>query len=123
MGGAPGASEGGHRGSGDTRWQWLKGPSRTPDAEKLALARLRADTRWAARAWELKAPANLWNYRRRTWASGCALEPVPKAARMMREHIWGILNAIILRATNGPTEGINSRIKTVKGPRPWLSQP
>ena len=28
--------------------------------------------------------------------------------------LWGIVNAIILRATNGPAEGINSRIKTVK---------
>ena len=33
---------------------------------------------------------------------------------MIREHLWGIVNAIILRATNGPAEGINSRIKTVK---------
>ena len=32
---------------------------------------------------------------------------------MIREHLWGIVNAIILRATNGPAEGINSRIKTV----------
>ena len=48
------------------------------------------------------------------WASGCGPEPVLKAARMIREHLWGIVNAIILRATNGPAEGINSRIKTVK---------
>ena len=33
---------------------------------------------------------------------------------MIRDHLWGIVNAIILRATNGPAEGINSRIKTVK---------
>ena len=33
---------------------------------------------------------------------------------MIREHLWGIVNAIIFRATNGPAEGINSRIKTVK---------
>jgi len=109
-----------------TRWQWLKGPSRKTHAEKLAFARLRAGTRRTAQAWELKeAAANLWNYRSRTWAlagwhrwldwaSGCGLEPVLKAARMIRDHLWGIVNAIILRATNGPAEGINSRIKTVK---------
>ncbi len=68
---------------------------------------------------------NLWNYRTRTWtlagwhrwldwASDCGLEPVLKTARMIREQLWGIVNAIILRATNGPAEGINSRIKTVK---------
>ena len=33
---------------------------------------------------------------------------------MIRKHLCGIVNAIILRATNGPAEGINSRIKTVK---------
>ena len=33
---------------------------------------------------------------------------------MIREHLWGNVNAIILRTPNGPTEGINSRIKTVK---------
>ena len=33
---------------------------------------------------------------------------------MIREDLWGIVNAIVLRATNGPAEGINSRIKTVK---------
>ncbi len=59
--------------------------------------------------------SNVWNYRSRTWAlagwnrwldwaSDCDLEPVLKAARMVREHLWGIVNAIILRATNGPAE-------------------
>ena len=109
-----------------TKWQWLKGRSRKTHREKLAFARLRAGTRRTAQAWELKeAAANLWNYRSRTWAlagwhrwldwaSGCGLDPVLKTARMIREHLWGIVNAIILRATNGPAEGINSRIKTVK---------
>ena len=35
-------------------------------------------------------------------------------ARMIRKHLRGILNAVIMRATDGPAEGINSRIKTVK---------
>ena len=42
--------------------------------------------------------------------SGACPEDRPE----IREHLWGIVNAIILRATNGPAEGINSRIKTVK---------
>ncbi len=33
---------------------------------------------------------------------------------MIRSHLRGIVNAVVLRATNGPAEGINSRIKTVK---------
>ncbi len=109
-----------------TRFQWLKGRRRKTHGEKLAFAKLRAGTRRTARAWELKeAAANLWNYRSRSWAtagwkrwlasaSRCRLEPVVKAARMIRSHLWGIVNAVVLRATNGPAEGINSRIKTVK---------
>ncbi len=34
--------------------------------------------------------------------------------RLGGSHLWDIVNAVILRATNGPAEGINSRIKTVK---------
>lgn len=41
-----------------------------------------------------------WN-RWLAWALDCGLEPVAKAARMVRDHLWGIVNAVILRATNG----------------------
>ena len=71
-----------------------------------------------------EAAANLWCYepdladrrwnRWLDWASRCRLDPVVKAARMVREHLWGIVNAVISGATNGPAEGINSRIKTIK---------
>ena len=109
-----------------SKYQWLKGRGRKTHREKLAFARLRAGTRRTAEAWELKeAAANLWRYKSRTWAiagwnrwldwaSRCRLDPVVKAARMVREHLWGIVNAVISGATNGPAEGINSRIKTIK---------
>ena len=109
-----------------SKYQWLKGRGRKTHREKLAFARLRAGTRRTAQAWELKeAAANLWRYKSRTWAiagwnrwldwaSCCRLDPVVKAARMVREHLWGIVNAVISGATNGPAEGINSRIKTIK---------
>ena len=109
-----------------SKYQWLKGRGRKTHREKLAFAKLRAGTRRTAQAWELKeAAANLWRYKSRTWAiagwnrwldwaSRCRLDPVVKAARMVREHLWGIVNAVISGATNGPAEGINSRIKTIK---------
>ena len=37
-----------------------------------------------------------------------------KAADTIRKHLWGIINAILLRVTNGPSEGMNSRIKMIK---------
>lgn len=109
-----------------TRYHWLKGRGRKSHREKLAFARLRASTEKTARAWEVKeAAAHLWRYKSRSWAVAgwnrwlawaldCGLEPVARAARMVRDHLWGIVNAVILRATNGPAEGLNSRIKTVK---------
>ena len=44
----------------------------------------------------------------------CRLEPMKKVAKTIREHLWGIINAIVLKASNGSAESINSRIKTVK---------
>ena len=44
----------------------------------------------------------------------CRLEPVKEAAKIIKNHLWGILNAIILKVSNGPAESINSRIKTIK---------
>ena len=50
--------------------------------------------------------------------AGCGLALPPGPGRVDRrndpETPLGIVNAVILRATNGPAEGINSRIKTVK---------
>ena len=59
---------------------------------------------WARKGWE----------RWLSWAMRCRLEPVRQAAGTIRNHLWGILNAIVLKVTNGPAEGINSRIKMIK---------
>ena len=67
----------------------------------------------------------LWHYRSKSWANKAwerwyrgairsRLEPVKKVVRMIREHLWGILNAVITGAHNGGAESIDSRIKMVK---------
>ena len=43
----------------------------------------------------------------------CRLEPVKAAAQTIKNHLWGILKAVILKVSNGAAESINSRIKTV----------
>ena len=68
---------------------------------------------------------NLWHYVHPTWgrkgwkkwlpwAVRCRLEPVKEAAKTIEKHLWGIINVIILKVSNGPAESINSHIKTVK---------
>ncbi len=42
----------------------------------------------------------------------CRLEPMKKATKTIKNHQYGILNAIVL--SNGPAERIRSRIKTIK---------
>jgi transposase len=36
------------------------------------------------------------------------------AAKSIRKYLWGILNAIVLEATNAKAEGMNSKIQMVK---------
>ncbi|WP_374114478.1 transposase [Thiolapillus sp.] len=35
------------------------------------------------------------------------MEPIKKVAKTIKEHLWGILNAIVLKVSNGPAEGLN----------------
>jgi len=42
------------------------------------------------------------------------LNPIKEVAATIKEHLWGILNAIVLKVRNGPAEGLNSRIKMIK---------
>ena len=49
-----------------------------------------------------------------SWAMRCRLAPMKRVAQTIKKHLWGILNAIVLKVSNGPAEGINSRIKMIK---------
>ena len=42
------------------------------------------------------------------------LEPIKKVAGTIKDHLWEILNAVVLEVSNGPAEGLNSRIKMIK---------
>ena len=37
-----------------------------------------------------------------------------RAARMVRKHLKGILNAVVLRATNAAAKSMNARIQRIK---------
>jgi transposase len=79
-----------------------------------------------ARAWAIKEHArSLWDYVSPAWAKkawkkwiGWALrsrlEPIKKVARMVRTHLQGILNAVVLGATNATAESLNAKIQHVK---------
>ncbi|MGH9486475.1 MAG: ISL3 family transposase [Terriglobales bacterium] len=109
-----------------SKYLWLRNPGNMPREQWRAFQALRESSLKTARAWALKECAmGLWDYVSRTWAEKgwrrwlgwavrCRLEPVRKVARTIKEHLWGILNAIVLDANNGGAESINSRIQLVK---------
>ena len=109
-----------------TRYSWLVNPENMDREKWRGFKALRESSLKTARAWAIKEmAATLWNYRTRTWAEKAwkkwlswalrsRLEPVRKAAQMIRKHLYGILNAIVLNASNGAAESMNSRIQTIK---------
>lgn len=80
----------------------------------------------SARAWAIKeAATKLWHYVRKGWAEKAwkkwiswavrsRLEPIKKAARTIRNHLWGIVNAVVHSVSNARLESINARIQRVK---------
>ncbi len=42
------------------------------------------------------------------------LDPMRNVSKTIKKYLWRIINAIVLRVSNGPAERINRRIKTIK---------
>ncbi len=109
-----------------SKYDWLYNPENMTRKHKIRFKMLRESTLKTARAWAIKEMAmSLWHYVSKTWARKrweqwlawavrSRLKPIRKVAKIIKEHLWGILNAIILKVSNGPAEGLNSRIKTIK---------
>lgn len=109
-----------------TKFHWLKhgGPRRDEDKEQFE--QLRQQELRTARAWAIKeTAAKLWDFRDRAsardawhhlldWMSRCRIAPMVKLGQTIRDHLEGILNAIIARANNGLAENLNNRIQKIK---------
>ena len=119
------------RGEGDqrltrTKYLWLQNPDNMSDRRWSHFRALRTSSLRTARAWALKETAmQLWDYVRRgwarrawrqwlSWASRCRLRPMVEVARMIRKHLQGIINAVVLNATNAMSESMNSKIQRIK---------
>ncbi len=109
-----------------SKYDWLYNPANMSRRQKTRFKTLRDSALKTARAWAIKELAmSLWHYVSKTWARKAweqwlswavrsRLEPMKKVAKTIKEHLWGILNAIVLKVSNGPAEGLNSRIKMIK---------
>ena len=109
-----------------SKYDWLYNPENMTHKHKVRFKALRESTLKTARAWAIKELAmSLWHYVSKTWARKgweqwlswavrSRLNPIKKVAKTIKEHLWGILNAVVLKVSNGPAEGLNSRIKMIK---------
>ena len=78
------------------------------------------------RAWAIKENfRHFWNYISRSWgkrffdtwyswAIRSRLDPIKKVAKMLKNHLEGLLNYFDHRVTNAMSEGFNSRIQSIK---------
>jgi transposase len=91
--------------------------------ELLAIQRsdLKTGRAWAIKEnfrkfWEYTYAGNAENFFERwySWAIRSRLEPIKKVARMLKNHLTGLLSYFRHRVTNATSEGFNSRIQWIK---------
>jgi transposase len=109
-----------------TRHLWLYHPENLPEKHQARFDQLVAKALKTSRAWALKELAmEMWESRDReaaasifegwySWAIRSRLEPMRRAAKTLKRHLEGILNAIASGVTNARLEGINTVIQNLK---------
>jgi len=108
-----------------TRFVLLKNPWNLTPKQKRSLQALVRSNSPLSRAWYLKEDfQRFWDYIRKGWAkrhlkqwlwwaSHSRLEPFKDFARLIRDHLDGILAWTDLRISNGALEGMNNKVKLV----------
>ena len=118
--------EGGDQVLKGTKYLWLRNPESLSAEQCEAFEAIQTRALKTARAWAIKEAAmELWSFTDRAaaekawkgwyaWAVRCRLEPIKRVAKMVRRHLRGIINAILLGVTNARAEGFNSAIQWLK---------
>ncbi|MGI0054412.1 MAG: ISL3 family transposase [Thermoplasmata archaeon] len=108
-----------------SKYLWLYRGENLPERHRDRFAALQALHLKTGRAYALKeALAGLWDYeslgwarkywaRWYLWATHSRLAPMIEVARMVKDHLKGVLNFFTHRITNAVAEGLNSKISTI----------
>lgn len=119
-------SERGDQALKGSKYLWLRNPESLTLDQCEAFEAIQDRALKTARAWAIKEAAmELWSFTDRTmaekawkswygWAIRSRLEPIKRVAKMIRRHLRGIINAILLGVTNARAEGFNSAIQWLK---------
>ena len=109
-----------------TEYCWLINPENIRKIIDDEFRRIRHSTQRTSTAWAIKEHAMcLWNYVSATWAekawrkwielaASTHMPALIKAASTVSNHLYSIINAIVLRTSNAVAESINSKIQRVK---------
>lgn len=109
-----------------TRQLWLFNPCNFNAEQAADFARLKYSGLKVARAWAIKELfSKLWLYRYEGsarkffknwfgWAARSQLKAIKKVARMIKRHLENILTYLRHPITNAVTEGLNSKIQSIK---------
>jgi len=109
-----------------TKYLWLMNEERIPDWRKgefdeIKKRKLKTSRAWAIkeslrRFWDYRYPKNAEKYFKRWyfWATHSRLKPMIKAAKTLKSHLPNILTYFKHLITNSVTEGLNSKIQTIK---------
>jgi transposase len=109
-----------------TRYLWLTNPENLSEKKADDLAKLCHQRMKTARAWAIKEAfvefwfqlgplsANAYFQEWYQWAIRSQLAPVKKVARMIKSHIGNLLTYFKHWITNAVSEGLNSRIQSLK---------
>lgn len=109
-----------------TKHLWLMNEEKIPDWRKAEFdevkkMKLKTGRAWAIKEslrhfWDYSYPKNAEKYFKRWyfWATHSRLGPIINAAKTLNRHLPNILTYFKHRITNSLTEGLNSKIQTIK---------
>jgi transposase len=109
-----------------SRQLWLYNPQNHSAEQASEFATLKALNLKVARAWAAKELfTKFWQYQEAGWArrffrdwfgwiSRSRLKPMIAVARMLKRHLENLLTYLQHRITNAVTEGLNSKIQSIK---------
>ncbi len=109
-----------------TRYLWLKQMTSLPRKLRRQLAVLLETATSVGDVWAIKeAASKLWHYKSKTWAQKAwialctaarqlEIPALDKVIDTILRHLFGIVNAITLNASNAASESVNSRVQALK---------
>jgi len=109
-----------------TKYLWLRNEENVPEWRREEFDGVKNAELKTSRAWAIKESLRgFWNYVYAKcaeryfkawyfWATHSRLEPMIEAAKTLKRHIANIMTYFKHRITNATSEGINSKIQTIK---------